>query len=170
MLLSTLGLSAEKDVATLNWKGQTIHVTQYLPIEKKIELIQDVLNNVASNDSNFLNECAFCLWSDLAIIEYYTDIELDEEMDPQETYDMIMVSKLFAAVANMIPGGELESVRVNLRAQAESYYKYKSSALGIMESISADYSQMNFDASEIQQKLQDPENITLLKQVVSKLG
>ena len=170
MLFSTLGLSAEKDMATLNWKGQTIQVAQYLPVARKIELTQDVLNSIISEENSFLNEYAFQLWSDLAILEYYTNIELDEDMDPQEMYDMIVVSGLFAVVINTIPWNELESVRVNLRAQVENYYKYKSSALGIIESISADYSQLNMDASEIQQKLSDPENITLLKQIVSKLG
>ena len=38
------------------------------------------------------------------------------------------------------------------------------------ENISTDYSNLNFDASAIQQKLADPENMELLRSVLSKLG
>jgi hypothetical protein len=36
--------------------------------------------------------------------------------------------------------------------------------------MNKEYQQMNFDASEIQEKLSDPENLTLLKDVLNKLG
>ena len=39
-----------------------------------------------------------------------------------------------------------------------------------LESLNKEYQQMNFDVSEIQEKLSDPENLTLLKDVLNKLG
>lgn len=42
--------------------------------------------------------------------------------------------------------------------------------MGILDTISQDYSNLNLEASAIQEKLADPENMTLLKSVLSKLG
>ena len=42
--------------------------------------------------------------------------------------------------------------------------------MGILENISTDYSNLNLDASAIQQKLADPENMELLRSILSKLG
>ena len=42
--------------------------------------------------------------------------------------------------------------------------------MGILDTISTDYSNLNLDASEIQKKLSDPNNLTLLKDVLTKLG
>ena len=53
---------------------------------------------------------------------------------------------------------------------ATAIYTYPNSALGILDSIGRDYSNLNLDATEIQKKLADPENLTLLKNVVEKLG
>jgi hypothetical protein len=52
----------------------------------------------------------------------------------------------------------------------KSVYKYKNSAMGIMEAISTDYSNLNFEATDIQEKLSDPENMGFLKDVLSKMG
>ena len=52
----------------------------------------------------------------------------------------------------------------------EAYYKYRNSVMGILENISADYSNLNLDATEIQNKLADPNNMALLKDVLAKLG
>jgi hypothetical protein len=42
--------------------------------------------------------------------------------------------------------------------------------MGILSHIASDYSAIEMDASKIQQMLADPESLTLLKEVVSKLG
>ena len=52
----------------------------------------------------------------------------------------------------------------------EEFYKYNNSALGILENIKKDYSNLNFDATEIHDKLADPENMALLRDVLTKLG
>ena len=42
--------------------------------------------------------------------------------------------------------------------------------MGILENISADYSSLDLEASKIQQKLADPNNMAFLKNVLTKLG
>jgi hypothetical protein len=48
--------------------------------------------------------------------------------------------------------------------------KYRSSALGILDTVSQDYSNLDLDAIKIQQELNDPNNMSLLRAVVDKLG
>ena len=52
----------------------------------------------------------------------------------------------------------------------ESYYKYFNSVFGILESINKDYQNLNLDATEIQKALSDPENMGLLRDILTKLG
>jgi hypothetical protein len=42
--------------------------------------------------------------------------------------------------------------------------------LGILDAISTDYSNLSLDASEIQNTIADPDNLALLKDVLTKLG
>ena len=52
----------------------------------------------------------------------------------------------------------------------DAFYKYRNSVMGIMEQISTDYKNLDFDAQSIQNKIADPENMKLLKDVITKLG
>ena len=52
----------------------------------------------------------------------------------------------------------------------EAVYTYNNSVMGILDTISQDYSNLNLEASDIQQKLADPNNLALLKDIVGKLG
>ena len=53
---------------------------------------------------------------------------------------------------------------------AQAIYDQKNSAVGIVETIVNDYSAAEMDASAIQAKLSDPENLGLLKDILTKLG
>jgi len=70
----------------------------------------------------------------------------------------------------VIPHAELEFINSNVVNIMEGIYKYQNSAMGIMEVIANDYSSLDFDASELQRKIGDPDNITLLKNIMTKLG
>jgi ACT domain-containing protein len=57
-----------------------------------------------------------------------------------------------------------------IKESISSYYNYHNSVFGIMDAIKNDYSGLNLDASEIQSKLADPNNMSLLREVLAKLG
>jgi hypothetical protein len=42
--------------------------------------------------------------------------------------------------------------------------------MGILDTVSSDYNNLNLDASEIQKKIADPENMELLRNILTKLG
>ena len=69
-----------------------------------------------------------------------------------------------------MPISDYNFIYKNTLKTIKNIYKQRNSVLGILETISTDYSTLNLDASEIQKKLADPENMELLKNVLSKLG
>ena len=44
--LNKLGLSKNTEVKEFMWNGQKIEILQYLPLEKKLEVISDIINNI----------------------------------------------------------------------------------------------------------------------------
>jgi hypothetical protein len=69
-----------------------------------------------------------------------------------------------------IPSSELDWIEEILYSTIEHIYSYQNSIMGILDTVSEDYKNLEFDASKIQEHLADPENLTLLKSIMTKLG
>ena len=166
-----LGLKINQEVKNITINEQTIEVKQYLPINDKLLLITDALNSSSGGD-NYINWIKYDMFMDLGIVEKYTNISFTEKQkeDFLKLYDILNSNSVIAAVVAAIPERECNELREGARRIAQEIYDYKTSALGILETISTDYSNLNMDATEIQQKLADPENLELLKGIMTKLG
>ena len=166
-----LGLKKNEEVGILHINEQDIEVKQYLPINEKLELISSVINS-AADENNFSNPVKENVFLTLEILYHYTNINFTDKQkeDPIKLYDLVVSSGLVNKVTNLIPEEELDEVINGVAQSVKAIYTYRNSALGILESISQDYSNLNLDATEIQQKLADPDNMALLKQVLTKLG
>ena len=166
-----LGLKKNEDVGILHINEQDIEVKQYLPVNEKLELISSVINS-AADENNFSNPVKENVFLTLEILYHYTNINFTDKQkeDPVKLYDLVVSSGLVNKVTDLIPEEELDEVINGVAQSVKAIYTYKNSVLGILESISQDYSALNLDATEIQQKLADPDNMALLKQVLTKLG
>ena len=169
--LIKLGLKVNQDVKNIEFNEQIIEVKQYLPINEKLELISSVINS-AADENNFSNPIKENVFLTLEILYHYTNINFTDKQkeDPVKLYDLVVSSGLVNKVTDLIPEEELDEVINGVAQSVKAIYTYRNSALGILESISQDYSALNLDATEIQQKLADPDNMALLKQVLTKLG
>ena len=169
--LTKLGLKVNQDVKNIEFNEQIIEVKQYLPINEKLELISSVINS-AADENNFSNPVKENLFLTLEILYHYTNINFTDKQkeDPVKLYDLVVSSGLVNKVTDLIPEEELDEVINGVAQSVKAIYAYRNSVLGILESISQDYSALNLDATEIQQKLADPDNMALLKQVLTKLG
>ena len=169
--LTKLGLKVNQDVKNIEFNEQIIEVKQYLPINEKLELISSVINS-AADENNFSNPVKENVFLTLEILYHYTNINFTDKQkeDSVKLYDLVVSSGLVNKVTDLIPEEELDEVINGVAQSVKAIYTYKNSALGILESISQDYSALNLDATEIQQKLADPDNMALLKQVLTKLG
>lgn len=166
-----LGLKVNQDVNYIEFNEQSIEVKQYLPVNDKLELISNVINSSVDNN-NFANPVKISVFSTLEIFYAYTNINFTEKQkeDPTKLYDMLISSGLVAAVANAIPEAEYHEIMRGIADSINAVYTYRNSVMGILESISQDYSGLDFDATAIQSKIADPENMALLKEVLTKLG
>lgn len=171
---SKLGLTKDKldEFQTVEFNDQTVEVKQYLPITEKAELISRVLNNSVDDDAGYYNNLKLDMWLALEIVYAYSNISFTEKQksDPMKLYDLLSSNKLLNLIIGLVPESEFYYLTKVTHELATAIYTYRNSALGILDSIGRDYSNLNFDAAEIQKKLADPENLTLLKNVVEKLG
>ena len=165
-----LGLKKNEEIGILHINEQDIEVKQYLPINEKLELISSVINS-AADENNFSNPVKENVFLTLEILYHYTNINFTDKQkeDPVKLYDLVVSSGLVNKVTDLIPEEELDEVINGVAQSVKAVYTYRNSALGILESISQDYSALNLDATEIQQKLADPDNMALLKQILTKL-
>lgn len=169
-----LGINKEElnKVQTVEYNDQTIEVKQYLPIAEKSELITRVLNNSVDENTGYYNLLKLDMNLGLEIVYAYSNISFTEKQkeDPMKLYDMLNASKVLNLIIGLVPDGEFYYLNKTTHEMANNIVTYRNSAMGIMEAISADYSNLDLDATDIQKKLNDPDNMALLKDVLTKLG
>lgn len=155
----------------LKWEDQIITINDYLPIEKKLNLVADVINN-AKDENNFRDEGKIDVYYNLSILYYYTDLTFTDKQkqDPGKMYDSVITTGFMDKILEQIPDKELEFLRNILDVSIDDYYGQRNSIKGLLESAAADYSNINLDATAIQKKLADPDNLKLLKGVMGELG
>ena len=146
-----LGLKKNEEVGILHINEQDIEVKQYLPINEKLELISSVINS-AADENNFSNPVKENVFLTLEILYHYTNINFTDKQkeDPVKLYDLVVSSGLVNKVTDLIPEEELDEVINGVAQLVKAIYTYKNSVLGILESISQDYSNLDLDATEIQ--------------------
>ena len=166
-----LGLKQNNEIVNIEFNGQNIEVKQYLPIQEKLELIGSVLES--SHDSNnFSNPVKIQVYTALEIIEKYTNIAFTEKQKENlpKLYDILSSNGFIAKVVDAIPQEEYDILVKGVYDTIDAVYKYQNSVLGILDSVSQDYSNLSLDAETIQKAMNNPENLDLLRQVVTKLG
>ena len=168
---SKLNLKKIDKVQVVTINGLEIEVKQYLPVAEKLELIANVLNNSA-DDNNFANPVKTYVLSHLEIIYAYTNLSFTDKQkeDPAKLYDILDTNGIIDSIILALPPSEYDNLIEDITSTIDAYYKYKNSALGILEAATTDYKNLDLEASDIQKKIADPDNLTLLKDVITKLG
>lgn len=169
--LTKLGLKVNQEVKNIEFNEQIIEVKQYLPINDKLELISNVIN-ASHDENNFSNPVKVSVFTTLEIMYAYTNINFTDKQkeDPTKLYDMLISSGFACEVFRAIPEAEYHEIVSGVEDSIEAIYAYRNSTMGVFEAITTDYSDMNLDATNIYNKLADPENMDLIKQVLTKLG
>ncbi len=167
---SKLNLKKIDKVQVVTINGLEVEVKQYLPVAEKLELIANVLNNSA-DDNNFANPVKTYVLSHLEIIYAYTNLSFTDKQkeDPAKLYDILDTNGIIDSIILAIPPSEYDNLIEDITSTIDAYYKYKNSALGILEAATTDYKNLDLEASDIQKKIADPDNLTLLKDVITKL-
>lgn len=167
-----LGLTKNQDVKILNWNDQDIEIKQYLSVKDKMELVSNVLNYSHDGESNFTNPIRLDVYTTLEILYFYTNINFTDKQkeDVLKLYDLIIGNGLYGKIIELIPTEEYYNLLNTIQESIEAIYAYQNSVMGILDNVINDYSNLDLNASEIQKKLGDPENMALLRDVLAKLG
>lgn len=170
---SKLGLTKNNNVNIIEFNGQKIEIKQYLSINDKANLASNVLNyTIGNGTTRFINPLQVEVYTLLQTIEKYTNITFTDKQreDPAKLYDLIVSSGLWGLVFEQIDKNDYAEMISYVDKSVEAFYNYYNSIYGILDNINKQYETMNLDAAEIQKKLDNPENLTLLKEVLEKLG
>lgn len=169
---SKLGLKKIEEINTINLNGVDIEVKKYLPINNKLILISNVINSAVDQDATFKNPVKTEVFGSLEILYNYTNLSFTDKQkeDPSKLYDLLEENGVIEAVVAAIPETEYNFIIDGIDASMDAFYQYQNSVMGILDRVSADYSNLDMDATELQKKMADPQNLELLKSVVNKLG
>ena len=169
---SKLGIKKVNDkVKNITFNGIEIEVKQYLPIQDKLIIIGNAINN-AADGNRFVNSAKLDMYTTLEVLYAYTDINFTEKQkeDLAKLYDLVISSGLVDEIYKAIPEQELNTIYTNVMRVAENMYAQMNSVYGIMENIAKDYANVGAEAADIEQKISNPNNLTFLKDVMNKLG
>ena len=170
--LTKLGLKKNINLISLEWGDQIIQIKEYLPIEDKISVIERIVNQ-SLDDNNFANPARIMINTTLEIMFAYTNINFTEKQkeDRLGLYDLLVSSGLWEQVEDRLAEiGELKIINKTVNDVIDEVYRYKTSALGILQTISEDYSNLNLDAESIKEKLANKEGVEFLANVMQKMG
>lgn len=156
-----------------NKAGEQIvyEVKAYLPIKEKLEVIANIVNN-SLDENGFYNPIRIKLFTTLEVVFAYTNLSFTDKQkeDPFKLYDILMSTGIFSDVVSVLAPSEWEDIQSTTWQTIESVYSYKNSVMGILDNVVADYSNLDLEATEIQKKLGDPQNLELLRSILAKLG
>lgn len=150
---------------------ETISVVQYLPLEKKLTVMQNIIEQAGNNEEGFYNIVKLSVFYTIEMLRTYTNISFTEKQleDPQKLYDIIVLNNIWETVKDSIPEKERDYIWDNTCALAREITEYNHSALGILKLMSDDYENLNFDVQEITEKLSDRTNLDLVRNLLTKL-
>ena len=150
---------------------ETISVIQYLPLEKKLTLMQSIIEQAGNNEEGFYNIVKLSVFYTIEMLRAYTNISFTEKQleEPQKLYDIIVLNNIWNEVKKAIPQSELTDMWENTCALAREITDYNHSALGILNLVSNDYDNLNLDVKEMTEKLSDRTNLTFIKDLLTKL-
>lgn len=170
-----LGLKVNNDVKTFEWLSgdevTIVEVKQYLPIEEKLAVISNIINN-SIDENDFYNPVRLEIFTTLEILYAYTNFNITPKMkeDPFKLYDVVLSSGLYDKILEVMPTEEFDRIDVSAHATIRNIYNYKNSAAGILHLISADYSNLDLDLTTLNEKITDPNSLAVLKEIAPMLG
>jgi hypothetical protein len=166
-----LSLKRKNEVKTITINNNQIEIKQYLPVNEKLDLIARVING-AHDQNNFPNPIKIEVIGTLEMIMAYTNISFTEKQkeDIPKLYDLLEENGVIKDIISQIPEDEYNFIIDGINKTVDAVYTYNNSVLGILEAVSQDYSNLDFDIQKLQNDIANPENLKLVKEILTKLG
>ena len=167
--LQTIIDSHVTQIAYCDKSGKDVcyEVKHYLPFKEKLEMITRIVNQ-SVDDNGFYNPMRVKLYTALEVVYAYTNLSFTEKQkeDPFKLYDLLVSTGIFMDVLKEIAEYDWTDIQDSIKTTIDNIYKYRNSVLGILETVSADYSDLNLSADALTDKVLNPESLTTLKELL----
>ena len=152
-----------------NTAGEKVYyeVKHYLPFKEKLELVSSIINN-SIDENGFYNPMRVKLYMTLEVVYAYTNLSFTEKQkeDPFKLYDLLVSTGIFMDVLKEIAEHDWADIQDSIKTTIDNIYNYRNSVMGILEAVSADYSDLNLDADVLADKVLNPESLATLKELL----
>lgn len=152
----------------ITYDGQTFNVRSWIPMEDKLALIGNIIN-ASIDDNTFYNPARLHIFYVMNMVKEYTDIDF-KEMNIMYAYDLLDVSGLWDIIERYIDENEIHFIKQNIKETITNIYAYKNSVLGMVDAMNQKSEDLKVDGEALQKVIGDPENLTLVKQILDNLG
>lgn len=152
----------------ITYDGQTFNVRSWIPMEDKLALIGNIIN-ASIDDNTFYNPARLHIFYVMNMVKEYTDIDF-KEMNIMYAYDILDVSGLWDIIEKYINENEISFIKRNIKETITNIYAYKNSVLGMVDAMNQKSEDLQVDGEALQKVIGDPENLTLVKQILDNLG
>ena len=165
---SKLNCKINTDVKICTWNDIEIEVKQYLPIQEKLSIMEEVIG-ASMSEYNYANPVQVEVYTYLFVMKYYTNIKFTDKQwgDPAKIYDLVRSSGLLKAICDNLPEGEFDELMEGIDKSVKSFYAYRTSVLGILDVLKTDYSNLDMDLQSALEQIKDPEALKVLKYMAS---
>lgn len=157
---------------TYNLDGNIIEIEQYLPLNDKVNLITGVIEQAGNGEEGFFNIVKLDAYYRIEMVKAYTNINFTDKQleDPTKIYDALILNDIWAFIEDKIPITERQYIWNNILELARQVTSYNSSAMGIVKMLIQNKDEINLDLTDVMDKLNDPEALKLLKEMVGLTG
>lgn len=173
IMFDDLYLEPNENISAFTYKGKTVNVKQYLPIEEKAELVSYVLNHAIDLRTNTFSPLRVSVYLTLGIINWYSNINFEpeqlEEKAP-EVFDLIDGSKFLELFLDNMENTEFEYMNKTVAKVLKDYETYANSMVGMISAMSSDASSMNKEIEEIMTKIKNKEGLEELAVIKDIVG
>lgn len=169
---SKLQACIDGQVSQISYKDKSdkeiyYEVKHYLPFKDKLEMITKIVNQ-SVDDNGFYNPMRVKLYTVLEVVYAYTNLSFTEKQkeDPFKLYDLLVSTGIFMDVLKEIAEHDWSDIQDSIKIIIDNIYKYRNSVMGILEAVSADYSDLNLNADTLTDKVLNPESLATLKELI----
>ena len=172
---SKFGLKSNSAIVNVEWAGQMIEVTQYLPVQEKLGLIGRVISQAHEEDNNYSNPVKVQVYFALEVVFAYTNITFTDKQkeDLPKLFDLLTSSGLLNAIINAIPADEFDYLSKGVKDSIAAVYAYQNSVLGILQILKGDMDgieEKSFDIENLKKELMELSDSDTVKNLTSLFG
>ena len=156
-----------------NTKGEKIQyeVKYYLPVEKKMEMISNIINQSIDNNG-YYNPIKIKIFTVLEVVYAYTNLNFTDKQKENvyKLYDQFMSTGLFSDIKEAIWEEDWKEIEEIITIMISNIYEYKNSVMGVLESVQSNYNSENLNLLNLQDDILDSDSVSFLKEILNKLG